>query len=83
MFYDRMFDATPLWVGYHIDKKQLEIIFDDGTTFPIEWTVTDDIQNYLMRINKIPIIKMRGGKPAEGFDTRFFQIRNGKAIIDE
>jgi hypothetical protein len=39
LFYDRMFDATPL---YHIDKKQLEIIFDDGTTFPIEWTVTDE-----------------------------------------
>lgn len=80
LVHDEPFEATPLWVGYHIDKKQLEIIFDTGGTFPIEWEATDEMNNYLLKINKILIIRMEDKKPVEGFDTSFLKMNLGKVI---
>ena len=81
LVHDNPFEATPLWVGYHIDKKQLEIIFDTGGTYPIDWEATDDMNNYLLKINKILIIRMENKKPVEGFDTSFLRLKN-KQVID-
>lgn len=78
--HDEPFEATPLWVGYHIDKKQLEVIFDTGGSFPIEWEADDEMNNYLLKINKILIIRMEDKKPIEGFDTSFLKMQNGKVI---
>ncbi len=80
LVHDEPFEATPLWVGYHIDKKQLEVIFDTGGSFPIEWEATDEMNNYLLRINKILIIRMEDKKPVEGYDTSFLKMDNGKVI---
>lgn len=80
--HDEPFEATPLWVGYHIDKRQLEIIFDTGTTYPIDWEATDEMHSYLMRISKILIIRMENRKPVEGFDTSFLRLENGQTIQD-
>ena len=80
LVHDEPFEATPLWVGYHIDKKQLEIIFDTGGTFPIEWEATDEMNNYLLKINKILIIRMEDKKPVEGYDTSFLKMDKGKVL---
>ena len=80
LVHDEPFEATPLWVGYHIDKKELVIIFDTGGTYPIEWEATDDMHNYLLKINKILIIRMEDRKPVEGFDTSFLKLKNNKVI---
>ena len=80
LVHDEAFEATPLWVGYHIDKKQLEIIFDTGATFPIEWEATDEMDGYLLKISKILVIRMENRKPVEGYDTSFLRLKGGRTI---
>lgn len=80
LVHDEPFQATPLWVGYHIDRKCLEIIFDTGGTYPIEWEATDEMHAYLSRATKILIIRMKDRKPVEGFDTSFLRLSGGKTI---
>lgn len=80
LVHDEPFEATPLWVAYHVDKRHLEIIYDTGGTFPIEWEATDEMNSYLMRITKILIIRMENRKPVEGYDTSFIRLKDGKAI---
>ncbi len=80
LVHDEAFEATPLWVGYHIDKRQIEIIFDTGGTFPIEWEATDEMNDYMMKISKILIIRMENRKPVEGFDTSFLRLKDGRTV---
>lgn len=80
LVHDEPFEATPLWVAYHVDRRQLEIIFDTGGTFPIEWEATEEMNSYLMKINKILIIRMENRKPVEGYDTSFLRLKNGRTI---
>ncbi|MCL2468721.1 MAG: hypothetical protein FWF24_00590 [Alphaproteobacteria bacterium] len=82
LVHDELFAATPLWVGYHIDRRQLEIIFDTGGTYPINWEATDEMDVYLNRVKKILIIRMEDKKPVEGFDTSFVRLQNGRTIED-
>lgn len=80
LVHDEQFEAIPLWVGYHIDRKQLEIIFDTGGTYPIDWEATEEMHNYLLKINKILIIRMENKKPVEGYDTSFLRLQNGRTV---
>lgn len=80
LVHDEPFEATPLWVGYHLDKRRLEIIFDTGRTYPIDWESTDEMDIYMQRVDKILIIRMENRKPVEGFDTSFLHLRDGKTV---
>ncbi len=80
LVHDEPFEATPLWVGYHIDKKRLEVIYDTGGTYPIDWEATDEMHNFLLKISKILIIRMENKRPVEGYDTSFLHLKNGKTI---
>jgi hypothetical protein len=80
LVHDEAFDSAPLWVSYDVDSKKIKIIFDTGEEFQIDWTADDEINNYLMKISKILIIRMVDKKPVEGFDTSFLRYRNGKHI---
>lgn len=80
LVHDEPFEATPLWVGYHIDRRRLEIIFDTGSTYPIDWEATDEMDVYLNNASKILIIRMENRKPVEGFDTSFLRLKDGKTI---
>jgi len=80
LVHDEPFEATPLWVGYHVDKRRLEIIFDTGSTYPIEWEATDEMNAYLAKTKKILIIRMENRKPVEGYDTSFLRLKDGKTI---
>jgi len=80
LVHDEPFEATPLWVGYHIDRSRIEIIYDTGGTFPIDWEASEDMHKYLTKINKILIIRMEDRKPVEGFDTSFLLLFQGRAV---
>ncbi len=80
LVHDEPFEATPLWVGYHVDRRQLEIIFDTGKTFPIDWEATDEMNVYLLKMKKILVIRMENKKPVEGFDTSFLRLKGGRAL---
>ena len=80
LVHDEQFEATPLWVGYHVDTRRLEIIFDTGGTYPIDWEATDEMNVYLTKTNKILIIRMENRKPVEGYDTSFLHLKDGRTI---
>lgn len=80
MVHDEPFEGVPLWVGYHIELRVLEVIFEAGGTFPIDWKATDEMHNYLLRISKILIIRMENRQPVEGFDTSLLQLYKGKVL---
>ena len=83
LVHDSPFEATPLWVAYHMDRRQIEIIFDTGSTYPIAWEATDDMHAYLMRTKKILIIRMEDRKPVEGYDTSFLRLKNGRVAEEQ
>ncbi|QQR68609.1 MAG: hypothetical protein IPI58_07100 [Alphaproteobacteria bacterium] len=73
LIHDAPFAGTPLWVRYHTDMRRIEVLFDNGTSDTIEHPVPDDVHPYLMRINKILIIRIDGDEPVEGYDTAFIR----------
>jgi len=80
LVHDESFNDVPLWVGYHLDGRQIEIIFNSGATYPIDWEATDEMDSYLQKINKILLIRMEDKKPVEGYDTSLLHLRRGSAI---
>lgn len=81
LVHDEKFGATPLWVSYHTDRRQVEIIFDNGTTHLIDWEATEEMNNYLLKVDKILIIRLESSEPVEGFDTILLRMRGGMAVI--
>ena len=80
LVHDEPFAASPDWVGYHIDRRKIEVMFEGGGTFLIDWEATDEMHSYLIRINKILIIRMEDRKPVEGYDTSFLRLYKGTEI---
>src|SRR5580658_283605 len=80
LVHDQPFAATPLWVGYHVDRRRIEIIFDTGGTYLIDWEATAEMNDFLLKISKILFIRMENKKPVEGYDTSFLHLANGKVI---
>jgi len=80
MVHDNKFPDVPIWVGYHVDRQIIEVFFRNGGSIPIDWRVTDDMHNYMLKINKILVIRMEARKPVEGYDTSLQHIRNGTVV---
>jgi hypothetical protein len=80
LVHDELFEATPIWVGYHMEKRQIEIFFDTGASYPIDWEATDEMDNYLQKIGKILLIRMQRKRPVEGYDTTLLHILDGEPI---
>jgi len=80
LVHDESFNATPLWVGYHTDTRKIEIIYDNGTSYEIDWEATDEMNIYLMKIKKILIMKVENDNPVEGYETSFLRLKDGKVI---
>ena len=78
LVHDEPFSATPLWVGYHVDKRMIEIIFDNGSTYPIDWTATEEMHPYLVRSEKILMIRLEDQQPVDGYDTSLLMLKDGK-----
>lgn len=80
LVHDEPFESAPLWVAYDIDTKKIKIIFDTGDEYAVDWVADEEINNYLLKINKVLIIRMENKKPVEGFDTSFLRYQNGKHV---
>ncbi|KXU96443.1 hypothetical protein CR51_22865 [Caballeronia megalochromosomata] len=80
LVHDQPFAGVPLWVGYHVDRRRIEVIFDTGETYPIDWEATVEMHNFLLKIDKILIIRMENKKPVEGYDTSFLRLKDGKTV---
>jgi hypothetical protein len=78
--HDQTFVATPLWVGYHIDRRTLEVVYDTGGTYPIDWYASDEMHKKLLQLRTILIIRMKDGEPVEGYNTSVLRLRDGIAI---
>jgi serine/threonine-protein kinase len=65
-----------------MDRKQIEIVFESGQTFPIEWRATPEVDMYLGSIRQILMIRMEDKKPVEGFDVSFLRLGEGQSIND-
>jgi hypothetical protein len=52
----------------------------NGETYPVDWQATDEMDNYLQKIDKILIIRMQNKKPIEGYDTSLLHLKDAKAI---
>jgi len=79
--HDECFPGVPHWVAYHTDKMQIEIIFESGGTYPIDWRATPEMDQHLRKIDKILIIRMEDKKPVEGYDTSLCHIFNGRVVL--
>jgi hypothetical protein len=78
LVHDERFEGVPLWVGYHLDRRQIEIVYVSGKTYPIEWVASKAMHNFLAAITKILIIRMEDQAPVEGFDTSFLTVRGNR-----
>lgn len=72
LVYDEVFEQGAVYCfEYHLDIKKIEIIFMSGETYLIDWRATDDMHDFLLKINRILMIRMENKKPVEGWDTSF------------
>ncbi len=82
LVYDEPFILPARWVSYHVDKRQMELLFDNGTTYPIDWTAPDDMHSFLLQLTKILLIRMENKRPVEGWETTLLFMRNGRFVED-
>jgi hypothetical protein len=80
LVHDESFPAIPSWVAYHTDTLRLEIMFDTGDSYPIDWRATHEMDQYLRKLNKILLIRMEDKKPVEGYDTSLVGVCNMRII---
>jgi hypothetical protein len=69
MLYDKPFNAIPVWVKYLIKKKKLQLIFDNGMEYIINYVMDDKFNKIFLNLNKLFIVRFEDMKPIEGFDT--------------
>ena len=72
------FGTIPFFAGYHIDKKQLEIMFNTGFSMPINFVLSDEIQQSLLKEKRILMVRMNNNKAVEGFDVVLVRLRDDK-----
>lgn len=77
------FKGIPFFTVYHIDRKQVEIVFTNGDTAQIEWVPNEEIEANLLKESKILLVQMNNYKPIEGFTTSLIRIKDGKMIDDK
>src|ERR1022692_870026 len=80
LVHDESFPAAPAWVAYHMDALRLEIMFDTGENYPIDWCATHEMDQYFLKVDKILIIRMEDKKPVEGYDTALFLVCNSRIL---
>jgi hypothetical protein len=69
LIHDGPFPATPVWVKYLVNKRKIQLMYDNGTSDIVDYFMEDKLHKYLLNISKLFLIRTEGGKPVEGFDT--------------
>lgn len=74
------FGTIPFFAAYHVDTKVFEIIFNTGYSMTINFTLSGQIHQSLLKQKKILIVRMNGEIAAEGFELLLMLCKNGKII---
>jgi hypothetical protein len=69
LIHDGLFEATPVWVKYLTDKRKIQLVYDNGKSRIIDYTMDEKLHKKLLNIGKILLVRTDNGKPIEGFDT--------------
>lgn len=69
LVHDKPFDHIPLWIRYKNGARRVEILFDNGTTHPIETQINDSVNSHLVKSNKVMVIRTENNLPVESWDT--------------
>ncbi|MGE3770374.1 MAG: hypothetical protein AB7G06_05415 [Bdellovibrionales bacterium] len=69
LVHDEPFENIPLWVKYRNLNKKLEILFDNGTTRELPNTVNEMLNSYLVKADKIALVRTEDKNPVEAWDT--------------
>ncbi len=69
LLHNQPFDQIPLWIRYKNASRRLEILFEDGSFFPLSETMNDSAHTYLVRSGKVTLIRTENNKPVEGWET--------------
>lgn len=73
LVHDKPWPRTPLYVSYNTYARQLEVHFETGPSFPIQWVATDEMDAYLTKVDKILVIEMKDKQPVAGYETSLVQ----------
>jgi len=80
LVHDEPFQRIPAFVKYHIDRLQLEISFEGGDTYPIDWVSTPEMDRHMLVASKILLIRMEHKAPVEGYDTSLLKWSAGRCL---
>ncbi len=73
LVHDQPFRGTPLWIKYHQPYKRLEIIFDNGFSYIILDSVSEQMNKHLVNAARVLMILIENMLPIEGFDVMLLQ----------
>ncbi|NDE90246.1 MAG: hypothetical protein EB059_03785 [Alphaproteobacteria bacterium] len=73
MLYDKPFNATPVWVKYLTKHRKLQLIFDNGMEYVINYIMDEKLNKMFLNLNKVFIVRFEDMKPIEGFDTNLIK----------
>jgi hypothetical protein len=69
MTHDDILPAIPLWVKYRQLAKEIDILFDNGTTETVLSAIPEQLDSYLVNTNRVTIIRVENREPVEGWET--------------
>lgn len=67
--HDAPFENTPLWVKYRQAAREVDILFDNGTSETIGFNIPDQINSYLVKANRVTLVRIAEQQPVEGWKT--------------
>ena len=86
LFHDKKvgptFGTIPFFIVYHIDKKVIELVFNTGFTMPLDFGLSDETHQTLIKAKNILMVRMNEEKAAEGFELALLKCKDGKTIDD-
>jgi len=69
LVHDEPFENVPLWVKYKNLHKKIELLFDNGITQELAMTVNDSLNSYLVKTDRIALVRTENKNPVEAWDT--------------
>lgn len=73
LIHNKPFAANPVWIKYLTSERKLQLLFDNGTHYTINYILNDKRHKMLLNLTKILIVRTEEGKPVEGFDTNIIR----------
>lgn len=73
LIHNRPFGAVPVWIKYLTAERKIQLIFDNGSHYTIDYVLNDKRHKILLNLTKILIVRTEDGKPVEGYDTNIIR----------